>query len=265
MPRGGARHPLVIVLHGFGDRAIALCRMIGGGLARKRAASFILYLAFDSHDTLKTMENPSPAVVAGNWLDVFRLAVVNSRQVIDWAGDREELDAERVAVIGISLGGVAAALTMAADDRITAGIFVITGGNMSEVIWGGSNDTIRAGRCCPREVCQRVYSHYPRYLAEVADKGIENVTPANDCFLFDPVTFAPHLRGRPILMIGAEQDEVISRRCTSELWQACGRPPLVWLPAGHDTIHRKYRQLGREIVTFLGSVFGENRSEGGNG
>ena len=34
-------------------------------------------------------------------------------------------------------------------------------------------------------------------------------------------------------MINATADEVIPRGCTDRLWEAFGRPPIVWYDCGH--------------------------------
>ena len=255
VPSSGDSFPLVIILHGLGDRTLIPCRMLARHLARKGIASFVLYLVFHSRRTPQVMKEQSLTLTAGEWLEAFQISVIDVRQVIDWARGRAEIDDQLVAVVGISLGGFVSSIVMGIDKRIMAGVFLVTGGNLEEITWKGKNRAIRQGHSCTQEECHNVYGHYPQYLAEVTQKGFENVTPTKECFLFDPVTFAPYLCGRPVLMINALWDGIIPRRSTLDFWEACGRPRIMWLPATHVTIHLWYPLISRKIAAFLQSTF----------
>jgi hypothetical protein len=50
---------------------------------------------------------------------------------------------------------------------------------------------------------------------------------------YDPVSYAAGLRRKHVLMLAANIDEVIPPRAAVALWQAAGRPPLVWFDCGH--------------------------------
>ena len=54
----------------------------------------------------------------------------------------------------------------------------------------------------------------------------------------DPVTYAASLKGRRILMLNAEDDEVIPRACTDSLWKALGEPEIRWYAGGHFSVLR---------------------------
>jgi len=98
-------------------------------------------------------------------------------------------------------------------------------------------------------------SLYPQYRAEVAEKGLENVVPAKECFLTDPMTYAPFLQNRPVMMINARWDQAIPKEATLDFWEACGRPPITWLPARHTSIWFLYPIIGRKVANFLTNVF----------
>ena len=51
----------------------------------------------------------------------------------------------------------------------------------------------------------------------------------------DPVTYAANLRkdNLRVLMLNVRYDEIIPRQCTESLWEAFGRPEIVWWDAGH--------------------------------
>jgi len=256
LPSTGSRFPVAILIHGLGvteEKNVAPLRMLSRDLAKRGIASFVLKLLLPAQAAEGKRRQLSGPYIE-NWLELYQVLVINTRQVIDWARSRNELDAERAAVIGVSTGGMASAIAMAVDRRITAGVFIITGGNMGKMTWS-ENTEVQLGHGCTKSQCHEVYSHYPRYLADVKEKGIENVVPAKECFLFDPVTFAPHLWSRPMLMINAEQDNSVPKDSTLEFWQACGRPRIVWLPANHQTIFLRYHSIRSEITAFLASAF----------
>jgi len=255
MPCTGKCFPFVILLHGLGDRSLVPCRMLARDLAKRGIASFVLHLAVQSHRTSETAKGQPSIPTIDNWLELFQVLVINTCQLVDWAEGRKELDSQAIAVIGISIGGIASAIAMGVDKRIIAGTFIVTGGNMEEITWRGRSDAALTGHSCTQEQCHNVYRHYPRYLAEVAEKGVENVIPAKECFLFDPITFSSYLRGRPILMINAERDDFIPKKSTLEFWEACGKPHIIWLPSNHTTIYRQYRLISREIIAFISSTF----------
>lgn len=259
MPSTGERFPVAILLHGIGglgERDVMPCKLLARDLAKRGVASFVLQLVLPGQGPAGAGKGQPSMPVIENWLELYQVLVINTRQVIDWAEDRNGLDAQRVAVIGISMGGMASAIAMAVDKRITAGVFLVTGGNMETLTWKSSNDIARMSHKCTETECHEVYSHYPQYLADVQEKGIENVVPAKDCFLYDPLSFASYLRGRQTLMINAERDDFVPRDCTLEFWEASGCPRLVWLPADHNTIFLRYHSIRKEITAFLGSALG---------
>ncbi len=257
LPNTGSQFPIAILIHGLGiseERHIAPYRMLARDLSKMGIATFILKLLLPAQAAESRRKRQLSRPYIENWLELFQVLVINTGQIIDWAESRNELDAGRVAVIGISTGGMASTIAMAVDRRITAGVFIITGGNMKKISWSESTE-VQLSHNCTKSQCHEVYSHYPQYLADVKEKGIENVVPAKECFLFDPLTFAPYLGGRPKLMINAEQDNYVPKDSTLELWQACGRPRIVWLPTNHQAIFLRYHSIRREITAFLGSAF----------
>lgn len=254
-PCGIDRFPLVILVHGMGDPNIIPCNLIARNLAKKGIASFVLYLVFHSSRMPPDMKRRFPALTAKEWFDTYRLSVINIRQIIDWANGRAEIDKDEIATVGISVGGILSALAMGVDERIRAGVFIISGGNWEEMTWHSWSHSAREKENCGRAECHVIRSQYPKFVAEVAEKGIENVTPIKECFLTDPITFAFRLQNRPVLMINARWDTIIPRQCALDLWEACGQPPILWLPATHLTIYLWYPLLVSRITSFLKSTF----------
>jgi predicted esterase len=251
-PTSGERFPLVMLIHGLGvvdDRDVVPCRLLARDMVRKGIAAMVFKLIPTGED------GQSGVTRIDNWLELCQTVTINIRQIMNWAEERPELDASRIAILGISMGSNSAVAAMAVDHRVKAGIFIIAGGNMELAIWQSRSALAQVSHQCTRGKCHEIYSHYPQYLADVAEKGVGNVTPARDCFLFDSLTFAPQLRDRPLLMINADNDDFIPRESTMQLWHALGEPRLVWLPAQHTSIFRHYHAIRKEVIGFLESTF----------
>jgi dienelactone hydrolase len=253
-PRNVKKVPLVILVHGFGDGSVAPCLTMARLLVRQGIAAFVLYLSFHSRRSPGAMKEYSGPISPQDWLETHRGSVREIRRIIDWALRREEIDPEKIAVSGISLGGMISSMAVAADKRIAAGIFIVIGGGMEELSLGSRRNGITGVHACSLAECHAIYSRFPAYLAEVAEKGIDRVTPARECFLFDPLTYAHLLKERRIMMINARQDEIVSKDSTLKLWEACGRPRLVWLPGTHAGAYSQSTPISDEIVNFIGTV-----------
>jgi dienelactone hydrolase len=255
MPPDKKQIPMAILVPGIGNESTIPCTMIARHLVKQGIAAFVLHPVIrysQEPDTLKGDLLPS---TPGEWLKAFKIAVTDIRRVIDWSAVRDEVDEKKIAIIGASMGGMISAVAMGVDQRILSGVFIVTGGNLEELSWEGKNEAVRAGHNCTEEECHDIYSKYPRYLDAVAQKGLQNVTPAKECFLFDPLTFAAYLRNRPLLMINGLQDEVVTKHSATQFWEACGKPQIVWLPVTHIGIYSQQATVNEEISEFLKVVF----------
>jgi len=254
-PRNANNAPLVILLHGMGDQSLIPCKLLARALVKRGMACFVLYSVFHSSRMPEVTKKRFPTLTPEEWFEGYLISVIDVRQVVDWASGRTEINKEQIAAIGISFGGFISAIAMGIDKRIGAGAFLIAGGNSEKISWKSRKSTMRK----EYERTEAEYNHnqnrYAQYLAEVAEKGFENVTPARKSFLTDPMTFTTYLRQRPILMINALWDEYIPREATLDFWEACGKPAITWFPATHASIWLWYPLISRKITRFLKSTF----------
>jgi esterase/lipase len=258
-PRNVSHAPLAIVIHGWGDRSTIPCRLLARTLVKKGIAAFILYLVFHTSRMPETMKSHMPYLTTEDWFEGYRASIIEVRQIIDWASSRTELDKEQIAVLGISLGGFVSEIAMGVDKRIKAGVFMVAGGNSEKITWLTRNEAIVKGHGCTEAECREIRSHYPQYLAEVAENGLDNVVPFNHCFLTDALTFAPYIRERPLLMLNAKWDKTVPKEATLDFWEACHKPAIRWLPGTHVTFWLWYPVIAREITRFLGSVLATSK------
>jgi dienelactone hydrolase len=255
-PRNARNVPLAIIIHGWGDRSAMPCHWLARSLVKKGYAAFIMYLIFHTSRITKTLASHMPYPNTEDWFEIYRASVIEVRQVLDWANSRPELDTERIAALGISLGGFVSEIAMALDKRIKAGVFMVAGGNSETITWNTKSEAVIRGHGCTRDECREIHSSYPQYLSKVAERGIDNVVPLTHCFLTDALTFAPYLRERPVLMLNAKGDKTVPTEATLDFWEACDKPPIKWLPGSHITFWLWYPVISREITSFLASTFG---------
>jgi len=255
-PRNNKKAPLAIVIHGWGDRGDIPCHLLARTMVKQGYAVFVFYLVFHASRMPETMTSHMPYLNTEDWFEGYRASIIEVRQVLDWAYGRPELDKERIAVLGISLGGFVSEIAMALDKRIKAGVFIIAGGNSEIITWKTKSEAIVKGHGCTEEECHRIRSQYPQYRAEVAQKGIDNAVPFMHCYLTDALTFAPYLRGRPVLMLNGKWDKTIPKEATIAFWEACNKPAIKWLPGSHISFWLWYPRIAGEITRFLGTTFG---------
>jgi len=249
--------PLVILLHGFGDQILIPCKLLARSLVKQGYACFVLYSIFHSSRVPETVKSRLRQLTPEEWYEGYQISVADVRQVIDWANCRPEINGEQVAALGISFGGFITAIAMGVDERICSGIFIISGGNGEKIAKLSRKNTMR--KTYNDIEYNNAQNSFRQYLAEVSEKGVENVVPPKKSFLTDPLTFAHNLKGRPLLMINSFWDEYIPREATLDFWEASGRPEIVWYPATHSTIWLWYPAISRKIANFLKSTFNNRR------
>jgi len=254
-PRKADNAPLAILVHGVGDTSLMPCKLLTRTLIRRGIACFILRLVFHSSRMPEEIRNRMPALTPEEWFEGYRISVIDIRRVTDWASSRPELNEEKIAVLGISLGGFISAITMGIDERIKAGVFMVMGGNSFKI---GRKSIYRIATKMPpltESQYNQIQSSYALYIAEVAEKGFENVAAPIESFLMDPMTFAHYLKKRPVLMVNARWDEAVPREATLDFWKACDKPAIAWFPTFHGTIWFLYPLIGRKVASFLSSTF----------
>lgn len=260
-PQGVNKAPLAILVHGMGDHGAIPCKFLARTLAKKGIPSFILYQVFHSSRMPETVKSRFYELSPEEWFESYQISVVDIRQVIDWANNMPEIDREQIAVIGVSFGGFVSSIAMGIDQRIKAGVFLVSGGNSSKMMWQANRRYKEKFNYNYTEAkYNQLQSEYREYLAEVAKKGFSGVNPAEPSFLTDPMSYAHLLRERPVLMINALWDEAVPREATLDFWEECGKPDISWFPATHPTLWLWYPLITRKIIGFLNTALGNSKS-----
>ncbi|MDV2988947.1 MAG: alpha/beta hydrolase family protein [Dehalogenimonas sp.] len=250
LPNTDDKPPLVLLVHGVGDTSTVPCRLLAGALTKSGIASLTLTMPIHSRRLPAEMKRDFYSLSAQDWYNLYRISVVNIRQALDWAESRSELDSRHMGVAGISFGGYVSAIALGLDQRLRAGALLFTGGNLEKLARTRSSRKY-ARYAVSDELYRKNQSRYMAYVAEVAARGFENVSPPQLGYLFDPYTFTPELKTKPVLMMNALWDEYFPKEAVNDFWQASGKPRQVWLPAGHATAWVFYPVIRRQVVDMF--------------
>lgn len=71
---------------------------------------------------------------------------VSIRHLLDWAGNREEVDGSQVAGFGASLGGIRLLMLAGTDERVKASVVYVAAGNLPEVLTNSQQEIIKGYR-----------------------------------------------------------------------------------------------------------------------
>jgi dienelactone hydrolase len=210
--RQAGRRPGVIVLHIMGGD-FALSRLFCNCLAQHGVCALFVKMPYYGERRDPTSPRRMVSIDPRETVEGMTQAVLDIRRATAWLADQPEIDAERLGIFGISLGGITSALALAAEPRLNSACLMLAGGDIGKVGWDAPET--RAVR--------------ERWLAQ----GGTQASFVEVLRTVDPLAYAEKARGKRILMLNAAHDEVIPRTCTESLWQALGEPEIHWYPAGH--------------------------------
>ena len=116
VPDGAGTAPAVLLLHGFSSSKERMAQSVGRALQQRGIASLALDLPFHGerdggHDAVP-YRNPLALVAA--WTSAVREA----RAAVAWLAAQREVNAERIGILGYSLGGFLALMTASEEPLV---------------------------------------------------------------------------------------------------------------------------------------------------
>ena len=173
---------------------------------------------------------------------VLHQAIINNKIVLDWAALQPNIDQSRIGVLGISMGGIEAALISAVDTRVKAGVFVLSAGDLPWVLTHTTEKGIVRKRKKHLETYNMTKERLYNYLQSV--------------IVFDPISYAPYINSKNTLMVLGRYDTVTPLSKGMELREKIGNPETVVIPTGHFTailfrnyVMRKSRRFFNKHLT----------------
>jgi dienelactone hydrolase len=142
-----------------------------------------------------------------------RQAVLDCRRAVAWLAARPEVDPNRIGVVGTSLGSFIGGLVAAAEPRVSAACLLLGGGGLVDAFY----DHPKAGPV----------------LAALRLIGIGKDELKAAIAQADPLTYADRLKAKSLLLIAASRDDVVPPIAMRRLWEATGKPKIIWYDATH--------------------------------
>ena len=229
-PMGRGKRPGVIVLHILGGD-FELSRVICRTLATSGTGALFVKMPYygprrDKKSKTRMISQDPDQTVRG-----MTQAALDIRRAVTWLETRDNIDPDQLGIVGISLGGIVGAMTAAIEPRFSKACLVLAGGDFGQVLFESAE--------------------LAELRKEWQGKGITKDQVREVLRPIDPLTYAHRLRDRKVLMMNAKFDKVIPRSSTDVLWEAIGKPEIIWWDAGHYSAAMYLPSgLGRMAVFF---------------
>ncbi len=193
--------PVVILLHGVGDRK-TVDYIEAGHKYFAEAGYAVFRIDIDNHGDRKKYAYDFDLTDGYRYWtrDIITQTVFDLRRSIDFLETRADIDSERIGYYGISLGGIIGTIFCGVDPRVKVPVIALAGGNLSLMF------------------------------------GVDALTEETQEFfsIIDPINYVELIAPRPLLMINAENDEVIDPLTSKMMYQAADDPKeIIWYPSRH--------------------------------
>lgn len=169
-------------------------------------------------------------------------SVLRNQRIIDWVETRPELDADRIGVLGTSMGAIKGALLLGTDTRIKAAVLGLGGSDVPYILAHSTEGAWRGGGITrDREAYMR------RYRVTRAEFEQE----LRETIVWDPARLAPSVDSEKVLLILALCDTVVPFRKGLELRREMGRPETLIFPTGHYSVILYLPLVRRATLAFF--------------
>lgn len=119
--------PAILLLPGiWGDRVIE-------AFAQDLASKGFTILQLNSSRYLERIRRMSK-MKTDSIAEIIRLQVIETGQAFEWLSRQPEIDADRIGILGISIGAIIATLFTETEKNIQAASYLLGGGNLSEIM-----------------------------------------------------------------------------------------------------------------------------------
>ena len=206
-PRKIEKPPVVLFLHGLGgskkDARLAASLLVPEGIA-------VLGLDAACHGDRKIegeeffspdLQKPREHIIQ---------TVIDYRRAIDYLQTRDDVDVDRLGLIGASLGAILGSMVGGVDKRVDACLLIVGGGDWRKIISKSEHPAAQK-------------------LRDVLSPGMPS--PLDD---IDPIWWVGQISPRPVWMMNGRQDKIIPAAAAEALHQAAKQPKkVIWYDGGH--------------------------------
>jgi dienelactone hydrolase len=229
VPKGAKKRPAAVVLDIL-DGTQVVGRAEALWLAQHDIPALIVHMAYYGPRRGTSRERLLSTDVEKSVANVTQ-TVLDCRRAVAWLATRPEADADRLAVVGTSLGSLVGGVVAAAEPRVAAACLLLGGGGLVDS-----------------------FAEHPMAGPVLVSLAVVGVTKDKLKALIDPVdplTYAELLKHKRLLLIAASRDDVVPPAAMKRLWEGTGRPPLVWVDETHIGAAVHMFQMMRAVVKHL--------------
>jgi fermentation-respiration switch protein FrsA (DUF1100 family) len=222
-------HPsLVILAAGYGDTQDQMLPI----------AAFLHNAGFG----VLTFDSRARGASGGEYVTLGALEPQDLISLVNYAAGRSDVDAKRMGVLGISMGGSTAILAAAKDKRLSA---VVDDSGFSDA---------------PRIIAASFekFIHLPAFPFAPVTVSIANLRAGIDVNQVRPVDVIGEISPRPLLMIHETEDTVVPTDNSLRNFAAARQPKELWLVPGsehgkaHTTAKAEYES---RVTSFFNAAF----------
>lgn len=163
------------------------------------------------------------------------------KAVMALAGDNPSIDSSKFGIFGVSLGGILSAFAMSTLPEISAGYFVVSGGDVPNILALSTQEKIESIR-------------EQRMEAEGLETAQEYEDYLRQFMKFDPLDFARTMLPETIRMVIAQKDKSVPSANQMLMHEAFGKPETEYYKMDHvDTVIATmlYGSERRRIANFF--------------
>jgi dienelactone hydrolase len=157
--------------------------------------------------------------------------VLDCRRAFAWLETRPEVDPNKLAILGTSLGSFVGGVVASAEPKVKTACLLLGGGGLVDS-----------------------FSEHPKAGAVFIALAVVGISKDRLKRLIDPVdplTYAERLKDKRLLLIAASQDDVVPPAAMKRLWEATGKPPLVWVNETHIGSALHMFQMMRAVTKHI--------------
>lgn len=229
-PTTPGKKPAVIVLDILqGNQLVARSQALW--LAQHDVAALVVYMAYYGPrrpaGSKERMLTPDVEKSVAN----VKQTVLDCRRATAWLASREEIDSERLGVLGTSLGSFIGGVVAAAEPLLSRACLLLGGGGLVDS-----------------------FSEQPKAELIVKALAVFGITRTRLKKMIDPVdplTYAEQLKAKKLLLVAASKDDVVPPAAMTRLWEATAKPKLVWVDATHVGAAAHLFPMMRDVVAHM--------------
>ncbi len=231
----GEKAPVILVMPILGGNNV-IAKIFAGCFAENGYAAVIVHRQRE-YKEVADLDRINPTL---------RQMVIDHMQAVDWVETREELDASRIGVFGVSMGAIKAAMLAPLDPRISAAVLGLPGGDIPYMLAYSTERGI-----------SRTRSNYLEQTGFTPDRLYTHLRAEITC---DPIHYAPYLDPNNVMMFIAWFDKSVPYSRGKALWHAAGKPEVVYLVSGHLSAYVYLSYVKVKTLSFFNRRLGVNNA-----